>query len=286
MVTSQTQSSTLNDTTFHFFPRLPTEIRLEIWRASLPSRIIPIDSRRPCPGPSDDRISIWQRPPSIAHVCQEARGVAFGHGHLRWAENATGPVNRWAKTWIDPSRDLIFIDTVTDLPKAIPKDILDDHLLADAKQAKAVVISWDYINFQHIEHTAHLMDYLHSPFLYIAHKCIVHLSQQEAIDSGLFGCNAEETAVLVDYKDKDRLLAFLGVCELTNEGLFVLKELINSLDDPSESQVGILSMHRKISFERGFDFKDTGFLRLHRPKTILLMRACTTNSATSIMTIL
>ncbi|KAF3400956.1 hypothetical protein DPV78_005368 [Talaromyces pinophilus] len=84
MADSQTQSAS-NGTTFHLFPRFPIKIRLEIWRASLPSRIIPIDSRRPCPGPSDDRIKFWLQPPSIARVCHEARSVPFEHAHLRWA---------------------------------------------------------------------------------------------------------------------------------------------------------------------------------------------------------
>jgi hypothetical protein len=79
-------------------------------------------------------------------------------------------------------------------------------------------------------------------------SCI--FSKQEAIDSGLFGCNAEETTVLVDYKDKDRLRAFLSVCELTNESLYVLKEHIKLLDDLSDDQETLFDDAQK-DFVRG-----------------------------------
>ncbi|EED23010.1 hypothetical protein TSTA_064760 [Talaromyces stipitatus ATCC 10500] len=217
METSQTDSSSRNeDTRFHLFPRLPTEIRLEIWRASLPRRIISLDSRNPCPGPSKDFIQIWQRPPSIACVCKEARSVAFQHGRLRWAENVDGPDKRLLET--------------------IPEHILADHLLADAKQAKAVVISSSYMNFHHIEETARLLTFLNNPFLYIARNYVVHMSKGEAIDSGLFGFNAEEPIVLVDDKDKDQLRKYAAVCSLTEDNLFPLEDHLDSLEKSPESE--------------------------------------------------
>jgi hypothetical protein len=94
-----------------------------------------------------------------------------------------------------------------------------------------------------------LFDYLKNPFLYIAHKYVVHLSKQEAIDSGLFGYNAEETTVLVDYKDKDRLRAFYVACELTSNDLYVLKEHIDSPHDPAD-QLETVFEHAQGDFVR------------------------------------
>lgn len=110
------------------------------------------------------------------------------------------------------------------------------------------------------------------------------LSKQEALPR-VSGCNAEETTALVDYKDKDRLREFLSVCELTNESLYVLKEYIKSLDDLSDDQETLFDYAQKDFVRAWLHLQRHGFLRLNMRKTILLMKACATNSATLTMTI-
>ncbi|OKL57990.1 hypothetical protein UA08_06505 [Talaromyces atroroseus] len=191
-------------------------------------------SSRPCPGPSDDRIKrAWQRPPSISRVCREARSVALRHGAMRWAEHiSAGRGERWIKTWIDPTADLVFMDSITD-PFSIPKDILVNHVLATAQQAGAVVISWSYINFHRIEETERLITFLNNPFMFIVHNYILHMTERQAIDSGLFGSEAEQTTVLVDVNDKERLKRFAALCSQTESNLFILENHLKSLQDSS-----------------------------------------------------
>jgi hypothetical protein len=78
----------VNDT-FHPFPRLPTELREEIWRFCLPHRVYEMDDpvafviyeafklgvKTPCSLMSTSRSNV--RPPLLARVCRESRRVAF-----------------------------------------------------------------------------------------------------------------------------------------------------------------------------------------------------------------
>jgi hypothetical protein len=117
----------LNDT-FHFFPRLPIELREEIWRYCLPHRVsemdYPIDWM--VYGSSDPKDKLpcslrWTsicnaRPPLLATVCRESRRVALRSGN--WSsvlEEESGdrpPEADWQAAnlviddyWQDPSRD-------------------------------------------------------------------------------------------------------------------------------------------------------------------------------------
>ncbi|KAI1739221.1 hypothetical protein F4680DRAFT_466728 [Xylaria scruposa] len=75
---------------FHYFPLLPPELRLEIWKYCLPSRIVEVHEAfhlTPLPG---QRFDIYQQAPSIpslplnspiiSRVCREARYFALSHG--------------------------------------------------------------------------------------------------------------------------------------------------------------------------------------------------------------
>lgn len=152
------------------------------------------------------------------------------------AEDINGLRNTVAKAWIDPIGDLVYIDTVTRLLDWFKKGgIPSDHILADAKQAKAVVMSWQYISFHSIEDTARVLDLLPNPFILIAYKFIVNMSKQEAIESGLFGAGAEEALVLVEYTDEVRLRKFAAACSVTEDDTYFLDENLKSLgnSDPN-----------------------------------------------------
>ncbi|KAB5563098.1 hypothetical protein GE09DRAFT_770351 [Coniochaeta sp. 2T2.1] len=81
----KTATSTKTESkTFRLFPRLPTELRFEIWRHCLPHRVLELDYLVPY----HPRDKYWRymygptnynarAPPVIAHVCREARQVAF-----------------------------------------------------------------------------------------------------------------------------------------------------------------------------------------------------------------
>lgn len=136
-------NATLNTTSmvtdnFHPFPRLPLELREEIWRLCLPHRVYELD--RPIERfvydvleEEDDNIPFWLwrtsrsnvRPPLLTRVCRESRRVAFATGkwvsYLRWRRDAwsvDGPYEAdWSTGnvidegfWQDPSRDIVHLN--------------------------------------------------------------------------------------------------------------------------------------------------------------------------------
>lgn len=87
---------------FHPFPRLPLELREEIWRLCLPHRVHEIDNplayivynyedeKHPCSLTSTSKSNV--RPPLVARVCRESRRVACTTGKwipsLSWRQDA------------------------------------------------------------------------------------------------------------------------------------------------------------------------------------------------------
>ncbi|THX27827.1 hypothetical protein D6D10_09344, partial [Aureobasidium pullulans] len=131
-------NATLNNTrmvndNFHPFPRLPLELREDIWRLCLPHRVYEMDEVNASIvweiyGLEEDDIPCWlrptsrsnARPPVLARVCRESRRVAFATGkwvsRLRWRSGACshdGPREADWNTgnvidrgfWQDTSRD-------------------------------------------------------------------------------------------------------------------------------------------------------------------------------------
>lgn len=114
---------------FHLFPQLPTELREEIWRFCLPSRIISIDAavgfivfdtsgsglQAPCQLYHTTFMN--NRPPLLTQICRESRAVAFETGDMAMtlvAKEARQipPMANWASGtmlnydyWEDPARD-------------------------------------------------------------------------------------------------------------------------------------------------------------------------------------
>ncbi|THV80511.1 hypothetical protein D6D29_06091 [Aureobasidium pullulans] len=124
--------------TFHPFPRLPTELREEIWRFCLPHRVsemdYPIDwmvydsfgpkpkDKLPCSLISTSISNA--RPPLLATVCRESRRVALSSGN--WSsvleeESGSWPLEaNWLAAnlvtreyWQDPLRDSAHLNWTT-----------------------------------------------------------------------------------------------------------------------------------------------------------------------------
>ncbi|KAH6722655.1 hypothetical protein BKA61DRAFT_729957 [Leptodontidium sp. MPI-SDFR-AT-0119] len=96
--------------TFHPFPRLPLEIRDEIWSLSLPApRLIHVQTERgeirlPGRQPNQPFAHVWAQKlpvPSILHVCNDARAVGLKHYELVFDTNC-----RPAKEDLPALRDL------------------------------------------------------------------------------------------------------------------------------------------------------------------------------------
>jgi hypothetical protein len=112
----------MDNQNFHFFSRLPTELRLAIWCECLPHRVIEIDQPfdeiiydLETPIPCELRTTSANRhPPLISRVCRESRLVASEAGHN--IEEKAPEDSDWfcsgefEKLWIDPSRDSIHLN--------------------------------------------------------------------------------------------------------------------------------------------------------------------------------
>lgn len=119
------------DDTFHYFPRLPIELRVEIWRLCLPHRVSEMDNpadfivyftrddddedKRPCSLGSTSFDN--NRPPLLTRVCRESRKIAFESGNWATVIREKGSPQQpreaeWAAAnvidyeyWQDPLRD-------------------------------------------------------------------------------------------------------------------------------------------------------------------------------------
>ncbi|EEP79266.1 predicted protein [Uncinocarpus reesii 1704] len=104
----------MNNNSFHYFPRLPLELRRLIWKLCLPHRIAEEDtpdflldgneSRQACYG---DRITHQNaQPPTIAFVNRESREVALENGHRLELDDTTS----LAAIWVQPRRDVLHLN--------------------------------------------------------------------------------------------------------------------------------------------------------------------------------
>jgi hypothetical protein len=114
---------------FKQFPKLPAELREEIWRLCLPYRVCELDAPDPelvfskpsltfnGPRPCELLYTSYmnKRPPLISRVCHEARHVAFKNGSIvrqkadlwSWGEGGWGSTQDLRDTWQDPQRDIV-----------------------------------------------------------------------------------------------------------------------------------------------------------------------------------
>lgn len=88
-----TMGETESITIFQPFPRLPIELREEIWRLCLPADVVELDlplslvvfdtwDGSPCPCDLARTTNLNTAPPLIARVCHESRRVAFENGSM------------------------------------------------------------------------------------------------------------------------------------------------------------------------------------------------------------
>ncbi|OAQ68369.1 hypothetical protein VFPPC_04605 [Pochonia chlamydosporia 170] len=204
-----TTSQATNTTTIAWFPSLPTEIRLAIWRLCIPRCFRPINHDLICGQQSNQSRTIpgLCGPPLIAKVCREARQVALEHGKYYDNKNEQNS----SKIWIDKSLDTVYLNGAFD-PR-LSRDA--SHALSVAANATQVAISMPWLR-------GHPGFMLHKGFLRNNHlRCTiacedqfdVSMSYAEAIQIGIFGLWAEERFAFVDPSD-DATLAKLSKFEL------------------------------------------------------------------------
>jgi hypothetical protein len=107
-------------TSFHLFPQLPLELRLQIWEEAIPSpRILHIKETAPSsdPGSYDHQRRNWTTtaqvpPPSMLLVNHESFDVASKYYELAFPtkKDVQYPQQGCSRTWIDFQRDVVYID--------------------------------------------------------------------------------------------------------------------------------------------------------------------------------
>ncbi|KAM7187626.1 hypothetical protein V8F20_010910 [Naviculisporaceae sp. PSN 640] len=93
---------------FHFFVKLPSEIRLMIWKMCLPRRVINIGRQM-----TDVERKHWKRwneqMPTIARVCYESRNIVLQQGH--YFNEGRAHLQTWGcNPWYQRHLDLVYLD--------------------------------------------------------------------------------------------------------------------------------------------------------------------------------
>lgn len=204
------------------FMDLPVEIRRKIWKECLPSRVMEIDGvlwnrTRICHLVYSGRIN--RKLPAITHVCAESRAVVSENG--RW-EPMTGPRG---KVWWNPERDLVFqhwrpLDNL--IMWGEYDDLAPDLLKYNGRCRGLGVIAQRICPFfpsgnctrdtqlQVPEWSCdEIGQFRQSRDWWISMDMVVlHVSEEAARQSGLFGLLGDAPVQLVDVNDTKRIAQF------------------------------------------------------------------------------
>ncbi|KAJ6437378.1 Pol [Purpureocillium lavendulum] len=233
--------------TFHQFSSLPLEIRRIIWHHCLPRRVAEVDIPRldgsdlwepdrgqcgqKCWSPETSRRNAV--PPAISRVCRESREVASEVGHWSHYDAFEG----MGRIWVQPARDAVlhlnwdrtwaiangnyataesavpYFFTMAARERMVPSvradlffpfSITEDFSRMSEEEQTEAAIQIDDGNVD----GALLVH--HAPktvFVAIA-LVVLHSTEEEAMDSGLFGLCGDERIQAVHIDDVPRLRAF------------------------------------------------------------------------------
>ncbi|KAJ6133233.1 hypothetical protein N7471_008448 [Penicillium samsonianum] len=212
---------------FYFFSRLPTELRLAIWRECLPCRVIEIDqpfdelvfdlvTQTPCELRTTSATN--RHPPLISRVCRESRLVASKAGHN--IEKKAPKDSDWfssgkfEKLWIDPSRDSIHLNWTPCYEPHFPNfGSALDRLAWNAAQVRGkgsfmlYYLDSDFDGDVKMEDRVGPVQELHHGAI-VMRVIVVHTTFQDAARSGLFGHFGDAPIQIVDVSDELRIDAF------------------------------------------------------------------------------
>ncbi|KAK5161101.1 hypothetical protein LTS14_000897 [Recurvomyces mirabilis] len=230
---------------FHCFPRLPADLRKEIWRFCLPNRICEldflvddivfnVDEGAPVPCTLERTTSLNSRPPLITRVCREAREVALetGYVHIR-SEDDRPETARWVSMlsvedgWQDRTRDSWHLNYNLAYEGGYessghPVAYLAWHVLHSASG----VGSFDFGLLSHVgiwsrasdpfgvrhKDECHSLKQLQK-WLVVMRIIVVHADLRTAAATGMFGLLGDATLQVVDVADQGRLEKFVDLAE-------------------------------------------------------------------------
>ncbi|QKX54591.1 uncharacterized protein TRUGW13939_01679 [Talaromyces rugulosus] len=226
---------------FHLFPKLPAELRLEIWRFCLPQRICEkdqpfyeivfniIDYKIPSPCLLYQTTEVNGRPPVITRVCAESRAVALETGSFFEFFHNTDkmvkprpPEAQWSSdtsintAWFDHTRDSIHLNW----HPTYEADFMTEgsplkSLAWDASQAVGGgSIFMKYFQTVHAP-KSDLIDFLKQlpTWMVVMRVVVIHTDASTGASTGLFGLLGDSRVQLVDVSDEARINTYMNLAE-------------------------------------------------------------------------
>lgn len=213
--------------TFHLFTRLPTELRLAIWRECLPHRVAELDT------PMYSDIYGWQEPvvcdlmqtscmnehqPLISLVCHESRAIVLEAGGYI-GENKDFPAecewlsNNMVNEWFDPARDLPHLNYCPGYETyyGTQGNPLLDLAWQAAQARRGASLRFEFLRYCSKKY---LEIILRLPRCRVVMRIfVVHASRRFGAATGLFGLLGDAPVQIVDVSDQARVDAFFDLAE-------------------------------------------------------------------------
>ncbi|KAL4971511.1 hypothetical protein BDW66DRAFT_165119 [Aspergillus desertorum] len=240
---------------FHFFPKLPPELRLEIWRLCLPHRVYELDNPFnevvyiqlpyfPCT--LQDTAYINGREPVVALVCREARAVAYETGHI-FEPKRDDPVTWAASTslyqWLDPARDAVHLNWTP--PYRADFNSTGDHPLeflasvASVTAARFASFMLDQLTYARSFDTPPLSTLLapRSCWRIVVHVVVIHADRKTGAEPGLFGFLGDAPVQIVDVADQARIDAYFALVDACRANDAYPRDATRALAESAPAQV-------------------------------------------------
>lgn len=230
---------------FHYFPKLPFEIRCLIWELCLPQRIVEEDAPFFLLDGNESRQACWALPttyqnarqPVIAMVNKEAQKIAKEHGRMIQMQESTNLDSIWAQ----PRRDVLHLNwtrmryAVYGDPDGFSSPLamfiwqaeelgMQPSVVAEILHPLSIKAlleggsasenpSVNYISVKNndlsdIADCAKLADRTDQHLNITMAAASLHITREAVLRSGLFGLLGDAPVQMVDFDDDDRLRQF------------------------------------------------------------------------------
>ncbi|RDW81482.1 2EXR domain-containing protein [Aspergillus mulundensis] len=212
---------------FHLFPKLPAELRLEIWRLCLPHLVLELDNpfsivvyirQRYFPCILQKTTQINGHKPLIALVCREARDVAYKAGH-EFDPTPDNPV-AWASGTslyqrLDPARDTVHLNW--EPAYGADYNSSGDHpvefLAWVASTTKLNGASFMFGQLSSVNHPPSRVLALRPSWRVVVYVVVIHAGRKAGAESELFGLLGDAHMQIIDVASRDRVDAYFRLFE-------------------------------------------------------------------------
>ncbi|RAO67019.1 uncharacterized protein BHQ10_003031 [Talaromyces amestolkiae] len=306
-------SSSIPATTFHLFPWLPIELRLEIWRLCLPHRVCEkdvacsfilfnlLDNSVPAPCFLYQTTKVNGRPPVITRVCHESRAVALkAGGYYEFYDTEDCDTDDWdaddglpisetsdkkpywdavnciKEAWFDPTRDVTHLHWEPKYQEFFCIGSPLKSLAWDASRAaRGGSFTIDF--FQNITYRkAELIDFVKQmpSWKVVMRVIVIHADSATAASTGLFGLLGDAPVQLVDVYDEAKVDALWKMAkECDSRELVTVCQGFHRISAMAYHQVLRDIISYTLRFEDDFNADAEDVISRMRP--VIMFRLCT-----------